>query len=185
MDGSKRSSHGNAFFTGMGRSKRIVLFDTLIQRLAPQEIEAVLAHELGHFSLRHVWKRMLFSFAVALPVLWLLARLMDTGWFYSALGVETPTTAAALLLFFIALPAFTFLFQPLASVYSRKHEYEADAYAAAHARASDLAQALVKLYQDNASTLTPDPLHSAFYDSHPPALLRIARLQSAGAPAAA
>jgi STE24 endopeptidase len=179
MDGSKRSSHGNAFFTGMGRSKRIVLFDTLIERLAPQEIEAVLAHELGHFSLKHVWKRMLFSFAIALPVLWLLARLMETDWFHASLGVQTQSTATALLLFFIVLPSFTFLFQPVASIYSRKHEYEADAYAATHARASDLAHALVKLYQDNASTLTPDPLHSAFYDSHPPALSRIARLQSA------
>lgn len=178
MDGSKRSNHGNAYFTGMGNSKRIVLFDTLLARLAPPEIEAVLAHELGHFSLKHVRKRMLFSFAVALPVLWLLARLMETGWFYAALGVETRSTAAALVLFFIALPAFTFLLQPLASLYSRRHEYEADAYAAAHARASDLSQALVKLYQDNAATLTPDPLYSAFYDSHPPALSRIARLQA-------
>jgi STE24 endopeptidase len=178
MDGSKRSSHGNAFFTGMGKAKRIVLFDTLIQRLAPPEIEAVLAHELGHFSLRHVWKRMVLSFAVALPVLWILARLMQTDWFYPALGVETPGTAAALLLFFIALPSFTFLLQPLASLYSRRHEYEADAYAASHAPASDLVHALVKLYEDNAATLTPDPLHSAFYDSHPPALARIERLQA-------
>jgi STE24 endopeptidase len=182
MDGSKRSSHGNAFFSGLGKAKRIVLFDTLIDRLAPPEIEAVLAHELGHFSLRHIWKRLALSLALALPTLWLLGWLMQKDWFYTALGVTTPGTASALLLFFMALPAFTFLLQPLGSFYSRRHEYEADAYAASHARASDLVQALVKLYQDNASTLTPDPLHSAFYDSHPPALSRIARLQSAPAP---
>ena len=181
MDSSRRSSHGNAYFNGFGRAKRIVLFDTLVSRLAPPEIEAVLAHELGHFSMRHVWKRMAVLFTAALALLWLLGWLMGTDWFYAALGVQSRSTAASLLLFFLVLPAFTFLLQPLASLYSRRQEYEADAYAASHSRASDLVQALVKLYQDNAATLTPDPLHSAFYDSHPPAMLRITRLQSMGA----
>jgi STE24 endopeptidase len=181
MDGSKRSSHGNAYFTGFGASKRIVLFDTLVSRLQPPEIEAVLAHELGHFSLHHVWKRMLLVFAASLAMLALLGWLAGQDWFYAALGVQTRGTATALLLFFMAAPAFTFLLQPLASVYSRKHEYEADAYAATHADARELARALVKLYEDNAATLTPDPLHSAFYDSHPPAVQRIARLQAQAA----
>ena len=178
MDSSRRSSHGNAYFTGFGAAKRIVLFDTLVSRLQPPEIEAVLAHELGHFSLHHVWKRMVLVFAGSLAMLALLGWLAGQEWFYSALGVRTPGTAVALLLFFMAVPAFTFLLQPLASLYSRKHEYEADAYAARHADAGDLIHALVKLVQDNASTLTPDPVHSAFYDSHPPATLRIARLQA-------
>lgn len=177
MDGSKRSSHGNAYFTGFGRAKRIVFFDTLISRLDPPEIEAVLAHELGHFKLRHVMKRMMLTFAVSLAFLWALGQLMGEPWFFQGLGVSTPSTAMALLLFFLVVPVFTFLLQPIMSVYSRKHEFEADAYAAQQASAADLAQALVKLYKDNASTLTPDPLHSAFYDSHPPAALRIARLQ--------
>ena len=177
MDGSKRSSHGNAYFTGFGRAKRIVFFDTLLSRLDPPEIEAVLAHELGHFKLRHVTKRMMLTFGVSLVFLWVLGQLMGEQWFYHGLGVSTPSTAMALLLFFLVVPVFTFLLQPIMSVYSRKHEFEADAYAARQASAADLAQALVKLYKDNASTLTPDPLHSAFYDSHPPAALRIARLQ--------
>ncbi len=181
MDSSKRSSHGNAYFTGFGRAKRIVLFDTLIQRLAPAEIEAVLAHELGHFSHRHVWKRIIVLFLSSLAVLWLLGQLIGLPWFYTALGVQTPGTAMALLLFFMALPSFTFLVQPLASYFSRKQEFEADAYAASHAEAADLIRALVKLYQDNAATLTPDPVHSAFYDSHPPAAIRIARLNAAQA----
>jgi STE24 endopeptidase len=181
MDGSKRSSHGNAYFTGFGAAKRIVLFDTLLSRLRPPEIEAVLAHELGHFSLRHVWKRMLLVFVVSLAMLWLLGWLANQPWFYAALGVRTPGTAAALVLFFMVVPVFTFLLHPLASLYSRKHEYEADAYAARHADAAELARALVKLYEDNAATLTPDPLHSVFYDSHPPAAYRIARLRSQGA----
>jgi STE24 endopeptidase len=178
MDGSKRSSHGNAFFTGFGRTKRIVFFDTLISRLEPSEIEAVLAHELGHFSRRHILKRMVVQFATSLALLWVLAWLMQNDWFYAALGVESRSTAMALVLFFVAAPAFTFLLSPIGSLYSRKHEYEADAYAAEHAPANDLVRALVKLYEDNAATLTPDPLHSAFYDSHPPASLRIARLQT-------
>ena len=177
MDNSKRSSHGNAYFTGFGAAKRIVLFDTLISRLAPPEIEAVLAHELGHFSRHHVWKRMALAFGASLAFLWLLGWLIGQEWFYAALGVRSQGTAMALVLFFMVAPAFTFLLQPLASLYSRLHEFEADAYAARHADARNLVGALVKLYQDNAATLTPDPLHSAFYDSHPPAVLRIARLQ--------
>ena len=179
MDSSRRSSHGNAYFTGFGAAKRIVLFDTLIARLAAPEIEAVLAHELGHCSRNHVWKRMALLFGVSLCFLWLLGYLIGQDWFYGALNVQTHTTAMALVLFFMIVPVFSFLLQPLMSLDSRGHEFEADAYAAQHAAASDLAQALVKLYQDNAATLTPDPLHSAVYDSHPPAALRIARLQSA------
>jgi len=178
MDGSKRSSHGNAYFTGFGAAKRIVLFDTLVSRLAPPELEAVLAHELGHFSRHHVWKRMLVGSAVSLALLWVLGWLMAQEWFYAALGVGSPGTAMALILFFMLAPSFTFLLQPLASLYSRLHEFEADAYAAQYADAGELVRALVKLYEDNAATLTPDPLHSAFYDSHPPAPARIARLQS-------
>jgi STE24 endopeptidase len=186
MDGSRRSSHGNAFFTGFGRSRRIVFFDTLLSRLAPEEVEAVLAHELGHFKLRHVMKRVVLTAALSLAFLALLAQLTASGWFYEGLGVpasqERP--GVALVLFFLALPVFTFFLGPLASLYSRKHEFEADAFAAAHASPAALVHALVKLYDDNAATLTPDPLHSAFYDSHPPAAIRVARL-SAATPAAA
>lgn len=181
MDGSRRSNHGNAYFTGFGKSKRIVFFDTLLSRLDISEIEAVLAHELGHFKHRHVIKRIVWTFAMSLLFLWGLGHLMQQDWFYQGLGVSVssvPSTAMALLLFFLVMPVFTFMFQPLASVYSRKHEFEADEYAANNACASDLVRALIKLYQDNAATLTPDPLHSAFYDSHPPAAMRIARLQS-------
>jgi STE24 endopeptidase len=185
MDGSKRSSHGNAYFTGFGAAKRIVFFDTLLARLAPAEVEAVLAHELGHFKLRHVWKRVVWLFLASLAFLALLGWLIDRPWFYAGLGVESRGTAMALLLFFMVVPVFTFLLHPLGSLYSRKHEYEADAYAARFSAAADLVRALVKLYQDNAATLTPDPVHSAFYDSHPPAALRIARLQSLAPPATA
>lgn len=178
MDGSKRSTHGNAYFTGFGKTKRIVFFDTLIERLSANEIDAVLAHELGHFKRRHVLKRIALTFAVSLGFLWLLAQLMQADWFYAGLGVSTHSTAMALLLFFMVLPVFTFLLQPLGSAYSRKHEFEADAYAAQQTAAGDLVTALVKLYQDNASTLTPDPLYSAFYSSHPPATIRISRLQT-------
>ena len=181
MDGSRRSNHGNAYFTGFGKTKRIVFFDTLLSRLDIPEIEAVLAHELGHFKRHHVIKRIALSFSMSLLFLWGLGYLMQQSWFYEGLGVSVssiPSPAIALLLFFIVMPAFTFLFQPVASLYSRKHEFEADEYAARNASAIDLTRALVKLYQDNASTLTPDPLHSAFYDSHPPAALRVARLQS-------
>jgi len=178
MDGSKRSAHGNAYFTGFGKTKRIVFFDTLLERLSGNEIEAVLAHELGHFKRHHVLKRIVATFAMSLGFLWLLGQLMQTAWFYQGLGVNTPSTALALLLFFMILPVFSFLLHPLLSAYSRKHEFEADEYAAGQTAAQDMVSALVKLYQDNAATLTPDPLYSKFYDSHPPAALRIAHLQS-------
>ncbi|MDE2118032.1 MAG: M48 family metallopeptidase [Betaproteobacteria bacterium] len=180
MDGSKRSTHGNAYFTGFGKTKRIVFFDTLLSRLTPNEIEAVLAHELGHFKRHHVLKRIAFTFTLSLAFLWLLAQLMQASWFYEGLGVTmtstTFDTALALLLFFLVLPVFNFLLHPLMSAHSRRHEFEADAYAAQQTAAGILANALVKMYQDNAATLTPDPLYSMFYDTHPPALVRIARL---------
>jgi len=178
MDGSKRSAHGNAYFTGFGKTKRIVFFDTLLERLNINEIEAILAHELGHFKRRHVMKRIALTFAISLGFLWLLGLLMQTTWFFHGLGVNTPSTALALLLFFLTLPVFSFLLGPVMSAYSRKHEFEADAYAARQTAAGDLVNALVKLYQDNAATLTPDPLYSTFYDSHPPAMARIAHLQT-------
>ncbi len=178
MDGSKRSSHGNAYFTGFGAAKRIVFFDTLLARLAPGEIEAVLAHELGHFKRHHVWKRIVVLFAASFALLWALGQLIGQDWFYAGLNVKTQSTATALLLFVVVTPVFTFFLQPLTSLHSRRHEFEADAYAAAHSSAAELVQALVKLYQDNAATLTPDPLHSAFYDSHPPAATRIAKLRT-------
>ena len=178
MDGSRRSSHGNAYFTGFGAAKRIVFFDTLLSRLAPGEVEAVLAHELGHFKRHHVWKRVAVLFAASFALLWVLGRLIGEAWFYAGLSVSTQSTATALLLFVLATPAFTFFLQPLTSLYSRRHEFEADAYAVRHADSSELVKALVKLYTDNAATLTPDPVHSAFYDSHPPAATRIARLQA-------
>jgi STE24 endopeptidase len=184
MDGSKRSAHGNAYFSGFGANKRIVFFDTLLARLAPQEIEAVLAHELGHFKLKHIVKRIVVMFAVSLAFLALLGFLKEQAWFYTGLGVTpllgAPNDAMALLLFLLVLPVFTFAFSPLTSISSRKHEFEADAFAAKHSDARDLVSALVKMYEDNASTLTPDPLHSTFYDSHPPASVRIAQLHSAG-----
>jgi STE24 endopeptidase len=181
MDGSRRSSHGNAFFTGFGRAKRIVFFDTLLERLAPDEIEAVLAHELGHFKLKHVLKRMLWMAAFSLAFLALLAWLAASPWFYEGLGVPSAPDrpGVALILFFLALPVFTFVLAPLASLYSRRHEFEADAFAAKNASATSLVRALVKLYEDNAATLTPDPIYSAFHDSHPPAAVRIARLETA------
>ena len=183
MDGSKRSAHGNAYFSGFGAAKRIVFFDTLLSRLAPEEIEAVLAHELGHFKLKHVVKRIAMMFLVSLGFLALLGYLKTQPWFYIGLGVDpmllAGTDAMALILFMLALPVFTFLLSPLTSITSRKHEFEADAFAAKHTRSQDLVSALVKLYEDNASTLTPDPLHSAFYDSHPPASVRISKLLSA------
>lgn len=177
MDGSKRSAHGNAYFTGIGRNKRIVFFDTLLEKLEPAEVEAVLAHELGHFRRRHVQKRIAMMAVLSLGFLWLLAQLMASDAFFFGLGVHTGGTAMALLLFAQVLSVFTFPFSPLFSALSRKHEYEADTYAAQQSAASDLISALVKLYRDNAATLTPDPLHSAFYDSHPPASLRIAHLK--------
>jgi STE24 endopeptidase len=185
MDGSRRSAHGNAYFTGLGRAKRIVFFDTLLQRLQPAEIEAVLAHELGHFRQRHIAKRLALSFLASLVFLAALGFLADTSWFYLGLGVTPALDAAnsgvALVLFMLVVPVFTFVLAPVASRISRKHEFEADAFAVAHTSGDDLASALVKLYEDNAATLTPDPLHSAFYDSHPPAAIRIARLRAAAA----
>ena len=181
MDGSKRSSHGNAYFSGLGRAKRIVFFDTLLERLQPEEVEAVLAHELGHFHHRHITKRIALMFSLSLAFLWLLGQLIDSPWFYQGLGVSTQNTALALVLFFLTLPVFSFAASPLMSLLSRRHEFEADAYAATQANADDLIRALVKLYEDNAATLTPDPLHSLFYDSHPPAALRIAKLHAAAA----
>jgi STE24 endopeptidase len=185
MDGSKRSAHGNAYFSGFGANKRIVFFDTLLERLLPAEIEAVLAHELGHFKLKHIVKRIIVLFALSLVFLALLGWLKTQVWFYTGLGVmpllSAPNDAMALLLFMSVLPVFTFPLSPLTSISSRKHEFEADAFAASHSDARDLVSALVKMYEDNASTLTPDPLHSAFYDSHPPASIRIRHLHMAGA----
>ena len=178
MDGSKRSSHGNAFFTGFGAAKRIVLFDTLVNRLQPPEVEAVLAHELGHYKLHHIAKGMALTAGVSFAILLVLGQLIDKDWFYRGLGVSDPSKAAALALLFLVLPEFLFFLHPLSSLYSRKREFEADKYATRHANAGELVRALVKLYQDNAATLTPDPLHSAFYDSHPPAATRIARLRT-------
>ncbi len=176
MDGSSRSSHGNAYFTGFGASKRVVFFDTLLERLNADEIEAVLAHELGHFKHQHVTKRIAMMFVVSFLGLALLGWLINQPWFYYGLGVTHISTYMALMLFLLVSPVFLFLLRPLMASYSRKNEFEADSYAAEHASASDLVKALVKLYRDNASTLTPDPLHSAFYDSHPPASIRISKL---------
>lgn len=181
MDGSRRSVHGNAYFTGVGRNKRIVFFDTLIERLQPPEVEAVLAHELGHFRLHHIRARIALSLTLGLAGLALLGALAAWPEFYQALGVPTPSPHAALLLFMFVLPVFTFPLTPIGAWWSRRHEFEADAFAARYADPRDLAEALVKLYRDNATTLTPDELHSAFYDSHPPATVRIARLQQAAA----
>jgi STE24 endopeptidase len=183
MDGSRRSGHGNAYFTGFGKSRRIVFFDTLLARLNGDEIEAVLAHELGHFARRHITKRIVVSFAVALLFFALLGWLARQPWFYEQLGVlprlNGRNDAMALLLFFLVVPVFTFLFTPIASWYSRRDEFQADDYAARQSSADQLVSALVKLYDDNAATLTPDPVHSAFYDSHPPAAVRIRHLGAA------
>ncbi len=176
MDGSRRSAHGNAYFTGLGANKRIVFFDTLLEALTPAEIEAVLAHELGHFKLRHIHKRIIVSALTVLVTLLLLAQLIDRPDFYAGLGIEQPSNHAALLLFAFVAPVCGFFLQPLSMHLSRKHEYEADAFAAGQTRAAELRSALVKLYRDNASTLTPDPLYSAFHHSHPQAAARIAQL---------
>lgn len=178
MDGSRRSAHGNAYFTGFGRAKRIVFFDTLLDKLDPPEVEAVLAHELGHFRHRHVIKRVAVVGAMSLVLLWVLGQLLPQPWFFAGMKVSHGGTAAGLLLFSLILPAFTFPFAPLTSALSRRHEYEADAYAARQTSAGDLASALVKLYRDNAATLTPDILHSLFHDSHPPAAQRVGRLEA-------
>ena len=185
MDGSKRSAHGNAYFSGFGTNKRIVFFDTLLERLEPHEIEAVLAHELGHFKLKHIIKRIAVLFALSLGFLALLGYLKTQAWFYTGLGVQPLLNGSndgmALILFMLVLPIFTFVLAPLNSITSRKHEFEADAFAARHTDYRDLVSALVKMYEDNASTLTPDPLHSAFYDSHPPASVRVRHLKMAAA----
>ncbi len=187
MDGSKRSTHGNAYFSGLGAAKRIVFFDTLITRLTPAEVEAVLAHELGHFKLKHIAKRMAIISSLSLGFLALLGYLKTQAWFYVGLGVDSITggsDAMALLLFALILPLLTFFFSPVGALFSRKHEYEADAFAAQYTDAKDMVSALVKLYEDNASTLTPDPLYSAFYDSHPPAALRVSKLLESPTPSA-
>jgi STE24 endopeptidase len=178
MDGSARSTHGNAYFAGMGASKRIVFFDTLIGQLTHEEIEAVLAHELGHFKRHHIRKRIAMMAVLMFAGFGLLAWLIGEPWFYTALGVSHPSTYMGLTLFVLVSPAFTFVLQPLFSWISRRHEFEADDFAAAQAQAGHLIRALVKLYRENANTLTPDPLYSAFHYSHPPAPIRIAHLSS-------
>ena len=185
MDGSLRSAHGNAYFTGIGRNKRIVFFDTLLARIEAEETEAVLAHELGHFRLHHVRQRLFASVIMAFGGLALLAWAAKQPGFYAALGVPIPSAEMALLLFVLTVPVFTFFATPALSWWSRRHERQADDFAARHADAGQLAAALVKLFRDNASTLTPDPIHSGFFDSHPPALERIARLKAMRGPARA
>jgi STE24 endopeptidase len=181
MDGSRRSAHANAYFTGLGAAKRVVFFDTLLAKLTPGEVEAVLAHELGHFKHRHVLKRIVLMFSASLAGLALLGWLSAQAWFYTGLGVTpnmaAPNNALALLLFMLAVPPFMFFLSPIAARFSRRHEFEADAYACAQASANDLANALLKLHEDNASTLTPDPLYVRFYYSHPPAGERLAALK--------
>ncbi|MGY6215228.1 M48 family metallopeptidase [Methylolobus aquaticus] len=178
MDGSRRSGHGNAYFTGIGNNKRIVFFDTLLSTLDHDEVEAVLAHELGHFKLKHVLKMLIASSAISFSGFALLGWLAGQDWFYTGLGVSTPSHASALLLFLLISPVFTIFLQPVTAYFQRRHEFEADDFAAGQTRASFLVSALVKLYRDNASTLTPDPLYSAFHYSHPPASIRIAHLST-------
>lgn len=177
MDGSKRSAHGNAYFTGFGKNKRIVFFDTLLKHLTPAQVEAVLAHELGHFKRKHVIKGMALSMLLTLSGFMVLAWLMRQDWFYTSLGISQPSTYMALLLFVMVSPVFTFFIGPMMAWWSRKHEFEADDFAAEQSSGTELINALVGLYKENASTLTPDPVYSAFYDSHPPATIRIAHLQ--------
>ncbi len=182
MDGSKRSAHANAYFTGLGAAKRVVFFDTLLAKLTPGELEAVLAHELGHFKHRHVTKRIVAMFALSLAALALLGWLSSQSWFYAGLGVmpnlAAPNDALALMLFMLVLPPFGFLLSPIGAALSRRHEFEADAYARAQSSGADLASALLKLHEDNAATLTPDPVYVRFYYSHPPASQRLAALQA-------
>jgi STE24 endopeptidase len=180
MDGSTRSAHGNAYFTGLGREKRIVFYDTLLQSLSPTQVESVLAHELAHFKLKHIPQRLAVSAVSTFMGFALLGWLVQKDWFYTALGVDQPGASSALLLFLFALPAFTWMLTPLGAAWSRKHEFEADAFAARFSDGPELGRALVSLYRENASTLTPDPLHSAFYDSHPPPVVRIGRLMQHG-----
>ncbi len=181
VDGSRRSSHGNAYFTGFGRNKRIVFYDTLLESLNADEVEAVLAHELGHFKRNHIKKSLLLSGAISLIGFAVLAWLMASPWFYQSLGVEQSSTHAALILFMLVMPVFTYFISPLFSALSRKHEFEADEFAHSNSDYRSLISALVNLYRDNASTLTPDPIHSMFYDSHPPASIRISHLESIAA----
>ena len=178
MDGSRRSAHGNAYFTGLGRNKRIVFFDTLLKGLNGDEVEAVLAHELGHFRRNHVRQRFVMSALFSLLGMALLGLLVQQPWFYHGLGVERPSLHMALLLFLLVIPVFTFFLQPLLAARMRRHEFEADEFAAEQTDGSHLVRALVKLYEENASTLTPDPLYSAFHDSHPPAPVRVAHLST-------
>ncbi len=180
MDGSRRSSHGNAYFSGLGANKRIVFFDTLLESLDPDEMEAVLAHELGHFKRKHIMKRIITMAVFTLISLGILAWLMKQPEFYQGLGVREPSTYMALLLFMMISPLFSLYIQPAMAWFSRKHEFEADEYAARQSNARDLIRALVKLYKENANTLTPDPVYSAFHDSHPPAPVRIAHLTQSG-----
>ncbi len=177
MDGSKRSSHGNAYFTGIGRNKRIVFFDTLLKGMEDEEIEAILAHELGHFHHKHVRQRIVSSFIFSFISLALLGYLIKQGWFFHGLGISEPSAHTALVLFSLTLPVFSFFITPISNLISRKHEFQADAFAASHTDANDLISSLTKLYRENSSTLSPDKYYSAFHDSHPSAILRIARLQ--------
>lgn len=181
VDSSRRTSHGNAYFTGFGRAKRVVFFDSLLEQLAENEVEAVVAHELGHYRLRHIMKRIVLVIALSFVALAVLGWLANQAWFYNALGVSRASNHAALALFVLVSPVFTFFLTPLIARRSRRHEYEADTFAAEQSDARALVSALVKLYKENATTLTPDPLHSAFYDSHPPALARIGQLQKSHA----
>lgn len=180
MDGSKRSGHGNAYFTGLGNNKRIVFFDTLVESLEDEELEAVLAHELGHFKRKHVIKMMVASTLMTLISLAILGWLIKQDWFFSGLGVDTHSNAAALLLFTLVSPVFTVFLQPISAFFQRKFEFEADDFATENAQANKLVSGLVKLYEENASTLTPDPLYSAFHYSHPPAAIRIAHIEGRG-----
>ncbi len=180
MDGSKRSSHGNAYFTGIGKNKRIVFFDTLLKGMDDQEVEAILAHELGHFHHKHIRKHMINLFAITLTGLALLGYLINQPWFFHGLGVNTMSNHTALILFTLTMPVFSFFIAPISNYLSRKHEFEADAFAAKHTNADDLVSSLVKLYRDNAATLTPDKIYSAFHDSHPSASIRIAHLKASG-----
>ena len=182
MDGSKRSAHANAYFTGFGAAKRVVFYDTLLAKLSPGEVDAVLAHELGHFKHRHIVKRIVAMFALSLAGFALLGWVSTQGWFYTGLGTHpsllagAPNDALALLLFMLAVPVFGLFVSPLFARISRKHEFEADSYAVAQTSATDLSTALLKLYEDNASTLTPDPVYVQFYYSHPPATERLTRM---------
>jgi len=185
MDGSRRSSHGNAYFTGLGREKRIVFFDTLLSRLGPAQIESVLAHELAHFKLRHIPQRLVVGAASSLAGFALLGWLSRQDWFYSSLGVPEASNAAALLLFLLVTSEFTWVLAPALAAWSRHHEFQADAFAARHSDGISLADALVTLYKDNATTLTPDPVYSAFHDSHPPPAVRISKLRALASPVAA